>query len=124
MTSCEFETPTLLDGLEPEAEGTETPLTQAEKFRLFHGENPAVYAALCRRGREWITRTGRTKVGISALFEVVRWEIALTTNDPDFKINNNFQPWYSRLIMRNEPDLSELFEIRKSAADDEFGLAS
>lgn len=102
-------------------EAGDIPQTLAERFEQFHQQNPRVYEVLCRLGREWISRTGRRKAGISALYEVARWEIALATNDPDFKVNNTFKPFYSRLIMRDEPDLADLFDLRRSVADEWLG---
>lgn len=93
-------------------------LTPAEKFARFHESNPAVYQVMVGLAREWVARTGHRKLGINSLVERVRWEIAMRTNDPDFKINNNLAPWYSRMIMKQEPDLDGLFELRKSIADE------
>ena len=93
-------------------------MSTAEKFEQFHQDNPQVYATLCRLAREWIARTGRQKVGIGALTERCRWEIALATSDPEFKINNNFRAYYARLLMAREPDLADLFELRRSMADE------
>lgn len=90
----------------------------AEKFEEFHVENPRVYETLVRLARQWVQRTGRHKLGIGALYERARWEIALATSDPEFKINNNFRAFYARLIMRDHPDLDGLFELRSSEADE------
>lgn len=89
----------------------------AEKFEQFHADNPVVYATLCSLAREWVARTGRP-AGIGQLTERCRWEIAMRTNDPQFKINNNYRPYYARLIMISEPDLTGIFELRPSAADE------
>lgn len=97
---------------------TETDETTAEKFEQFHQDNPVVYATLCSLAREWLARTGRPRVGIGQLAERCRWEIAMRTNDPDYKLNNNFRAYYARLIMHNEPDLAGIFELRTSAADE------
>lgn len=91
-------------------------LTMAERFERYHAANPGVYAAMCSLAREWRARTGR-QIGINSLVERVRWEVALRTNDPDFKINNSYAPFYSRLLMLTEPDLADAFTTRKSAAD-------
>lgn len=91
--------------------------TLPERFTQFHESNPLVYATLRRLARQWIARTGRHKLGISALFERSRWEIALATSDPDFKLNNNYRAFYARLLMKQEPDLRDLFELRVSQAD-------
>lgn len=96
----------------------------AEQFATFNDENPAVYAALVRLAREWVASTGRHKLGIKTLFERTRWEIAMTTTDPDFKLNNNFTAYYARLIMLREPDLAEMFTLRRSAADEQIARAS
>ncbi len=110
-------------GITPESD-TDQALTPAEKFEKYHRENPAVYRAMVLLCQQWINRTGRRKLGINSLVERVRWEIAIATNDPEFKINNNFAPWYARLIMRQEPELAELFDLRRSVADDYFGRAA
>lgn len=97
----------------------------AQKFEQFHTENPRVYTTLVRLAREWINRTGRQKLGIKTLYERARWEIALATSDPDYKLNNNFTAYYARLIMHREPDLDGLFDLRASSADDWIeGVAS
>jgi len=92
--------------------------TTAEKFFAFHAENPKVYATLARLAREWIAWTGRHNLGIATLFERTRWEIAMTTSDPDFKLNNTHRAWYARLLMQKEPDLAGLFDLRTSEADE------
>ncbi|MDQ7910241.1 hypothetical protein RB614_37685 [Phytohabitans sp. ZYX-F-186] len=93
------------------------PLSIGERWAHFHVRNPRVYEALCGRARTWIGRFGRRTVGIDTMFSGVRWEIALATSDPHFKINNSYSPWYSRWIMQNETDLDGLFELRRSEAD-------
>jgi hypothetical protein len=89
-----------------------------EKFEAFHRENPMVYRTLVRLAREWVNQTGRSKIGIKSLYEVARWKIAIETSDPDYKLNNNFTAFYSRLIMLREPDLDGVFDCRTSEADD------
>ena len=90
----------------------------AQEFEDFHDKNPQVYAVLARLAREWVEATGRGKLGIKALYERARWEIAVQTSNPDYKLNNNFTAFYARLIMAQEQDLSEIFHMRGSAADD------
>jgi hypothetical protein len=92
--------------------------TVAERFEQFHAENPAVLRHMIRIAREWRRRTGSSKVGVNGLIEQVRWRVALATSDPDFKINNVFGPFYSRLIAFEAPDLADAFECRRSIADE------
>jgi hypothetical protein len=89
----------------------------AAAFEEFHRANPAIYTTLVRLAREWVARTGQHKLGIATLFERTRWEIALETNDPSFKLNNSFRAYYARLIQKQESDLDGFFHLRTSAAD-------
>lgn len=95
----------------------------AERFEEFHRDNPVVYRTLVTLARQWVDQTGRHKMGINALVERTRWEVAITTSDPDFKINNSYAPYYARVIMRDEPDLDGIFDLRRSAADEWLGAA-
>jgi hypothetical protein len=47
------------------------------------------------------------------LFEVLRWRHTLRTGGDEFKLNNNYRSYYSRLIMLTEADLTDVFETRR-----------
>lgn len=96
----------------------------AERFESFHRENAHVYRTLVRLAREWVNSTGKNKLGIKSLFEVARWQLAIETSDPEFRLNNNYTAYFARLIMRQEPDLDGLFNLRYSGADDWIEMAS
>lgn len=93
-----------------------------EKFTSFHENNPHVYDILVSLARKWVRKTHRDKVGIGMLYEIARWQVAMTTIDQDYKLCNDYRAYYARLIMAQEPDLSTIFNLRKSAADKEMGL--
>lgn len=83
------------------------------RFLTFHADNPRVYELLCRFARQ-IRGRGYERVGIKLLWERVRWEVMIETNDPDgFKLSNDYHARYARLIMENEPDLAGLFRTRE-----------
>lgn len=87
-------------------------------FWAFHERNPEVYAGLVRLARTG-KQSGRTKLGIGQLFEVLRWEWmigGLPDRHEQFKLNNNYRSRYSRLIMQREPDLEGIFETRELAS--------
>lgn len=97
------------------AAGTDTILA---RFAAFHAEHPEVYAALVRLARIARAR-GARRVGMRLLWERLRWEIVvegLGVGGDGFKLNNNFVPHYARLIATNEPELAELFELRRLRA--------
>ena len=88
-------------------------LTHREKFEAFHSANPQVYKALEELAETLVTR-GRSKIGIGFLCEVLRWNYYMNTDDPnsDFKINNNYRPYYARLLIQNNPLWENKFELR------------
>lgn len=93
-------------------------MTTAERFEAFHAENPHVYQVLVRLAREWVAATDRRKLGVKTLYERARWEIAVDTRDADYRLNNNYTPFYARLIMWQERDLCDMFDMRWSEADE------
>ncbi len=86
-------------------------LTPRERFEEFHRENPHVYERLRYMSLELVAN-GHSRIGMGMLFEVLRWS-AMTTRDGDFKLNNNYRAFYSRMLMENEPELRDVFELRE-----------
>ncbi|MED1863375.1 hypothetical protein P4V41_07885 [Fictibacillus nanhaiensis] len=86
-------------------------MTIEQRFEHFHNTNPHVYETLVR-----LTRTaklkGKEKIGIGMLWEVLRWESFIHTQDDKFKLNNDYRSRYARMIMDNEKDLANIFEVR------------
>jgi hydrogenase maturation factor len=89
-----------------------------QAFIEFDTQNPEVYKQLVRLARQW-RAAGKAKLGIKTLFEKLRWEwhVAGLTDSEGYKLNNNFTALYARKIMKNEPDLDGLFEIRSLASE-------
>ena len=83
-----------------------------EQFEEFHRSNPWVYSKLKNMALN-LKAKGHKKIGIGMLFEVLRWEYYMKTDDPSgWKLNNNYRSRYSRLIMDQEKDLEGIFETR------------
>lgn len=60
-----------------------------------------------------LKRRGRVRYGIAALFEVFRFETAVSTSAPDgLKLNNNYAALYARLLAQREPELRGFFSMR------------
>lgn len=85
-------------------------LTLEQRFEAFHEANPHVYAHLRRLALD-ARRKGR-QVGIKMLYEVLRWQYAMSTTDDDFKLNNSYTSFYARLLMQQEAELAGYFETR------------
>lgn len=94
------------------------PVTIHEKWEEFNKANPHVAVELHRLARQ-AKAAGRKKVGMKMLFEVLRWNYMLRTNDPtsDFKLNNNYTSEYARYLMEQDPAMQGLFEIRELKAE-------
>jgi hypothetical protein len=89
----------------------------AARFAEYHAANPQVYAALRRFALD-ARRAGRSRMSINMLHERVRWYTTVEAVQDEFKINNNWRPFYARLLMELEPELAGFFETRKALADD------
>ncbi|MEV4212930.1 hypothetical protein [Micromonospora sp. NPDC049662] len=101
----------------------EQPATLAERFETYDEAHPEVYATLKALAFEWKRRTGRHRLGIAALFERARWELSLQTGETP-SLNNDYRSFYARKLMRDEPALEGMFELRRSAADAWMGDAA
>jgi hypothetical protein len=81
-------------------------------FIEYDRQNPHVYARLRELALQ-AKATGRPKLGIGMLFEVLRWEHYLATAGDEFKLNNNYRSRYARLLMHREPTLVGFFDVRE-----------
>ena len=100
---------------EPEVAHEDPVQSIQAQFLSFHAKNPQVYAKLVSLCREAKVK-GKKKIGIKMLWEVMRWMLWLGTTDEEFKLNNNYTSRYARLLMRQEKDLADIFEIRQLKA--------
>lgn len=93
-----------------------TPETLDEAFARFHEEHPEVYREAVRITRELVA-AGHDRVGFGMVWEVMRWQRMLTTNDAasGWKLNNSYRSRMARLIMDREADLADVFETRALA---------
>ena len=57
---------------------------------------------------------GRQHIGIGHLVEVIRFEyFRKTVSDDEFRVNNDFRSRYVRLLIRDYPQYSTMFETRR-----------
>ncbi len=111
-TATEGQLPLLGPNLKPIVAITTKRLSHDEAFRAFHAANPQVYDLF--RALTWqMVRAGRAKVGAKMIWERLRWEYALRTDDGAYRLNNNYTSRYARLLMANEPALAGVFETRE-----------
>lgn len=88
------------------------------RFIRFHANNPHVYRNLAILARKFRERRPDAVVGISMLYEVLRWNYYMETDSSEeYKLSNDFRAAYARLLMRQEKDLDGIFKCKKSAFD-------
>jgi hypothetical protein len=91
-------------------------VTIEQKFKNFHAANPHVYAKV-RELAFTVKARGDRRFGMKAVFEQLRWLSAFDTTNDLFKLNNDFTAYYTRLLLKDEPELRAVFTTRRSQAD-------
>ena len=87
-----------------------------QAFWAFHAAHPDVYEILVALARQWRERKGASaQVGIGALYERARWEVQIEslTDVEAPRLSNNHRAFYSRLIMKQHPDLANIFKLKQ-----------
>lgn len=96
----------------------EGPSDLTSTFLAFHAANPHVYLTLRELAREWRAQ-GKTKCGITLLYNTARWRRSLRTEGEGmFELNDHYQAYYARALMRFEADLDGMFDTRRAPAAD------
>ena len=90
-------------------------MTISERFEAFHEANPHVARLLAAMALA-LRAQGRTRYGIKALVEALRYQDAVQTRGDDFRTNSDFTAHYARLLMREHPELEGFFETREIRA--------
>ncbi len=97
-----------------------------DRFADFHRLNPHVGAEMLRLARARLDR-GETFISVKALWEELRVSLSIAedggagplgavqdrTPDAAYKLNNSYTALYARLMIKLEPRLERVIEIRK-----------
>jgi hypothetical protein len=87
------------------------------EFEEFHKNNPHIYSAFKRFARE--AKRVRNHYSARDIIHRIRWYTAIESKDKDgFKINNNWSPFYARMLQAEDPAFQDFFRNRKAAADE------
>lgn len=90
-------------------------LTLPERFDLFHRLNPHVADRLLEMAQHRV-RLGRRRLSMKLLFEVLRDDAETYDPTSDYRLNNSYTAFYSRLLIERDPALAEVFETRRQVA--------
>ena len=83
-----------------------------EAVEAFHDEHPEVWELFDKFTRERISR-GFKNYSVNGIFERIRWETdAGGDGQTQFKIGNNYRPFYARAWMEANPEYAGFFRTR------------
>ena len=86
------------------------------EWKHFHVKNPEVYELFKRFAFEAINK-GHLRLSSEMIINRIRWETSVVTSDKDYKINNDYKPFYARLFMEENQTYGNFFNTRGSHAD-------
>jgi hypothetical protein len=78
------------------------------EWYVYHQENPHIYQWICRLARQ-AEQAGHSHYGIATIWEKIRWEITVGTNDKHFKMPNNHRAYYARHWNTEHPRTDPFF---------------
>lgn len=93
-----------------------TPSAMVRSFLAWHRQHPHVYRLIERFVGELQSRRIR-RAGIKAIWERVRWEMAVETSSSAPKLNNNWTAYYARLLIIHHPEWGSMFATRRVGRD-------
>jgi hypothetical protein len=91
------------------------------QFFEFHRNNPDVYL-LFKKFADKVKKSGYKRYSCRTILHRVRWETDIKTvegkNRTPFKINNNYSPYYARMLMAKHPHTyKNFFSLRTVTGD-------
>lgn len=88
-------------------------------FYRYHEKNAPVADWFLNAAQALQKEEHRTRYGIGALTERIRWNIQIgVIKTESFKISNSVRACYARLVVMRDPSLCGIFEIKPSIVDD------
>ena len=101
---------------------TITSMTRAEELReqarAFHKANPEIWQLFVKYTNQVIA-VGFKNYSGKSVFERIRWHMDVGGDGvTQFKINNNYCPFYTRAFMRMYPQHDGFFRTRKQTTED------
>jgi len=88
-----------------------------EKFKEYHKKYPNIYKKFKELAIE-AKNIGHKHFSARGLFQVMRFKMGGDLKEDGFKYNNNYTPFYVRLLENECPVFVDFFEKRKSKSDE------
>jgi hypothetical protein len=104
----------------------QTGKTIEEAFQEFHNANPSVYVNYIKFAKNWIkalqTRKQKIRISSKQIIGRIRWFYEIEKKIGEFKINDAFTCYYSRLFIKDYPQYKDVFEFRELRASSQIKL--
>lgn len=91
---------------------TDLDSVKTDKFTEYHAEHPEVYQTFKKLTFQ-AKEKGHKHFSARGLFQVMRFKMGGKIKGDGYKYNNNYTPYYVRLLEREHPELIGFFEKRK-----------
>lgn len=80
-----------------------------QKWWAYHKRNPQVYEGF--KQKALMAARKKRRFSAMAIIQILRWETSVEGDD-EFKINNNYAPYYARLFEIEHPEHKGFFVKR------------
>ena len=87
-----------------------------DDFKEYHATNPDIFEAFEKYTFQAID-AGRKYLGSQVILERIRFYSMVEAKQDQFKINNNYAAFYSRMFEDKHPKFKGFFRKRRSVAD-------
>ena len=91
----------------------------AHNFQDFDAAHPEIWV-LFRNATFQVMERGFRNYGAKSILERIRWHTSIEQGRRDFKVNNNFAPFYARKFHDSYPEFSGFFRTRTQKAHPEI----
>lgn len=92
------------------------PESRFGRWLAFHRANPGVWRLFKRFAMEALN-SGRNHFGGRLIGERIRWYTRIETTGEDYKVNDHYWPYYTRLLMLTDNRFEHIFERRDKNFD-------
>ncbi len=88
-------------------------------FKKYHLENPQIYNGFKKLAFE-MRKSGRKTYSAKLIINVLRWQSDLKDNGYEFKISDQYQSLFPRLMSYQFPDFESFFEFRSVGTERQY----
>lgn len=81
------------------------------EFREYDEKHPEIWAEFEKRSLEAASR-GFRKIGAHLIVQVMRWETKIGDKEGNFRLKNDYFPYFARKFLSKHPNLEGFFELR------------